>query len=285
MTTGALIFAFNNEHTDYVGLAAWSSRRVHRYLNIPVAVITDTPTDSRLKDVDQVIYAESQSGGKRWFEDYQQTVSWHNASRTDAYSLTPWEQTLVLDADYVICSNTLSTVLQAQQDFLAFNQAYDISRPENDFLTTFGRNQFPMWWATVMMFRKSNTAQFIFESMAMIKQNWSHYRNLYSIVEHNYRNDYALSIALGIVNGHTRCVDAIPWRMPSALPDYEITAAREPSADVMRLPDLEKLYRNQEVWTFNYTDRDGKPKRTSLVGMDFHAMGKKHLEAAIATCS
>ena len=103
MTTGALIFAFDNEQTDYVAMAGWSAKRIRRHLKIPTAVVTDAdPTDRRLAAADQVINATPVSGGTRWFEDYQATVSWHNASRTDSYSLTPWDQTLVLDADYVV---------------------------------------------------------------------------------------------------------------------------------------------------------------------------------------
>lgn len=52
MTTGALIFAFNNEATDYVSMAAWSAKRIRHYLKIPVAVVTDKPTDL---DFDRVI--------------------------------------------------------------------------------------------------------------------------------------------------------------------------------------------------------------------------------------
>ena len=37
MSTGALIFAFDNENTGYLDLAAWSAERVKRFLKIPVA--------------------------------------------------------------------------------------------------------------------------------------------------------------------------------------------------------------------------------------------------------
>jgi hypothetical protein len=125
-----------------------------------------------------------------------------------------------------------------------------------------------MWWATVMMFRKSNTTQYIFDSMAMIKTNWQHYRDLYGIAEKNYRNDYALSIALGIVSGHTLKVDSIPWPLMSVLPDTELSR---------------DAYGSAEAWIMKYAGRDGKPKSVSIAGQDFHAMGKRHLEAAIAT--
>lgn len=269
MTTGALIFAFNNEKTDYVSMAAWNTKRIRRHLNIPTAVVTDVdPGDPRVSGVDRVITTNAATGGARWFEDYQATVSWHNAGRTDAYSLTPWHQTLVLDADYVVCSNQLQQVLNAPQDFLAHRTAFNIARPEEPFLDTFGRNRFPMWWATVMMFRKSNTTQYIFDSMAMIRANYQHYRELYGITEKNYRNDYALSIALGIVSGHTLKVDSIPWPLMSVTPDTVLSR---------------QTWQDSELWNMKYTGSDGKLKTVDIVGQDFHAMGKRHLEAAIAT--
>ena len=59
--------------------------------------------------------------------------------------------------------------------------------------------------------------------MNMIKSNWRHYKDLYHITGTNYRNDYALSIALGLVSGHTLKVDSIPWPMPSVLPNTELS--------------------------------------------------------------
>jgi hypothetical protein len=117
-----------------------------------------------------------------------------------------------------------------------------------------------------MMFRRSNTAQYIFDCMSMIRSNWQHYRELYGITEKNYRNDYALSIALGIVSGHTLAVNDIPWHMASVMPDTKLTRHQD----------------SVELWNVEYTSK-GSPKTISIAGQDFHAMGKRHLEAAIAT--
>lgn len=265
MTTGALIFAFNNEKTDYVRMATWSAERIRHFLHIPVAIVTDSTDPALVKHFEHVIHTTPQKGGTRYFEDYADSVSWHNAGRTDAYSLSPYEQTLVLDSDYVVCGDQLNTVLNAPQDFLAFRNAYNLINPDAEFMSTFGRNRFPMWWATVMMFRKSNTAQYIFESMSMIKQNWQHYRDLYGITEKNYRNDYALSIALGIVSGHTLSVDSIPYAMASVMPDTELL----------------RINCDPEVWELRYCSAENKPQRLGLFGQDFHAMGKRYLEAVI----
>jgi hypothetical protein len=267
MTTGALIFAFNNEHTDYLAMAAWSADRIRRHLSIPVAVITDCIDPARLTKFDRVIAANPVSGGTRYFDDYKQTVTWYNASRTDAYSLTPWDQTLLLDADYVVCGDELTHLLEVPQDFMCYRLAWDITRQDYfEGLNYFGQHKMPMWWATVIMFRKSNMAQYIFDSMNMIKQNWQHYKDLYHITGSHYRNDYALSIALGIVSGHTLKVDNIPWMLASVLPEHEITQIDEDHFEI------------------KYQDQ-GKLKRMTWHGMDFHAMGKKHLGDIIASAS
>jgi hypothetical protein len=265
MTTGALIFAFNNEHTDYLAMAAWSADRIRRHLNIPVAVITDCTDSTRLTKFDQVILSSPAAGGTRYFDDYKETVTWYNASRTDAYNLTPWDQTLLLDADYVVCGDELKHLLDVTQDFMCHRLAWDITQQDYfEGLNYFGQHKFPMWWATVMMFRKSNMAQYIFDSMNMIKQNWKHYKDLYHITGSHYRNDFALSIALGIVSGHTLKVNNIPWMLASVLPEHKITQI------------------DQDHFEIQYQDQ-GRLKRMTWHSMDFHAMGKKHLGDIIAS--
>jgi hypothetical protein len=265
MTTGALIFAFDTEHTRYLDMAAWCAERVKRFLNIPVAVVTNNPLAGKETVFDRVIYADPLGTNSRWFGDYQQHVTWHNGNRVDAYSLTPWDQTLVLDADFVVTSDRLKLVLDCPQDFMCFRSAYNLARPEEEFLDTFGAYQFPMYWATVMMFRRSNTAQYIFGAMQMIRENWQHYRDLYHISQPTYRNDYALSIALGIVSGQTLKVDAIPWGMPSVVPESTLTC----------VDDI--------LFVIEYLDGQGKKRQSSFVGIDFHAMGKQDLGAIVET--
>ena len=95
MTTGALIFAFNNSEIDYLSMAAWSAKRIRRHLNIPVAVVTDSTEHTDV--FDKVIQAIPEGSGTRHFTDFGTNVAWHNANRTTAYELTPWDQTLVLE--------------------------------------------------------------------------------------------------------------------------------------------------------------------------------------------
>lgn len=263
LTRGALIFAFNNEQTDYLAMAEWNAQNIRKHLGLPVAVVTDVGSASQSGAFEQVITAAPVSGGTRYFEDYQTTVSWHNAGRTDAYNLTPWDETLVLDADYVVDSSELNKLWSSPSDFMCYKNALDMSTGKYmTGLNSFGQYNMPMWWATVMMFRKSNTAQYIFDCMNMVRDNWEHYRNLYGISKATYRNDFALSIALGIVSGHTGVVDEIPGPLLSVSPDVT-------------------LRKDELGYNLDYVDQMGQRKYIAFQGVDFHAMGKKHLGAII----
>jgi hypothetical protein len=266
MTSGALILAFNNEHTDYVQLAAWNANNIRRHLHIPVAMITnDVDHPLAQSHFDCVILAPAEAGGQRHFVDYDQTVTWYNAGRPDAYDLSPWDQTLLLDADYVVASDVLKSVLQSDQEFMAHDTAVD-AVDQNDFsgLNSFGAFCMPMSWATVVMFRRSAQAKLIFDAMKMIRANWSHYRHLYQTGHSVYRNDHALSIALGIVNGHTPTHTAIPWNLVSVLPEHQV------------------LELSQDHYRINYTNSNNQPRWLDLQGQDFHAMGKRHLGDIVA---
>lgn len=265
MTRGALIFAFNNEKTDYLAMAQWSADRIHRHLDIPVAVVTDCTDTGRTQGFDRVIVADATSGGTRWFEDYASTVSWHNAGRVDAFNLTPWDHTLLLDADYVVCSDQLNRLWDSSTDFLCHREAWDTKNGQPIAgLNTYGRVNMPMWWATVVCFKRTNFSQYVFDAMTMVRENWQHYRDLYHIDRATYRNDFALSIALGIVSGHTNTVDEIPWGLASVLPDTE----------------LEQL--DDDYFSLKYKSSDNVLRTVGIAGTDFHAMGKAHLEKIIA---
>ena len=247
MTTGAVIFARNNEHIDYVAMARWSAQNIARHLGIPTHIITDSaPSDNT-----------------RHFTDVG-TVTWHNLNRMDAYRLSPWDRTLVLDADYVVATDQLRSVLDCDEDFLAHRWAYDVTGC-NDFtgLNWFGDVGMPMWWATVMVFNKSKQAESIFDAMAMIRDNWTHYRNIYKISNATYRNDHALSIALGIVNGHTLHHADIPWSLASLTPEHDLTQL------------------DQDRYRVGFVNPEGQARWIEL-RQDFHAMGKRQLGDIVA---
>lgn len=249
MTTGALIFAINNGAIDYEAMARWNAANIKRHLGIDTHIVTATDADAN---------------NSRHFTDLGHVV-WHNLNRVDAYDLSPWDRTVVLDADYVVASDQLKSLLEADQDLLAHRWAYDVTGC-NDFagLNHFGEHKMPMWWATVMMFRRSRHAEMVFKSMRMVRDNWSHYRRLYKIRQATYRNDHALSIALLICDGHGLEHAAVPWNLASLMPD----------ADLKRI--------DVDCYRVDFLDHKNQPKWLTI-SQDFHAMGKTQLEAIVAS--
>ena len=249
MTTGALIFAANNGSIDYHALALWNADNIQRHLGIPTHIVTDLDSNHR--------------NNRRHFADIG-TVAWFNHNRPDAYDISPWDRTLLVDADYVVATNQLRCLLDADQDFLAHRNAYDITGC-NDFqgLNSFGEHRIPMWWATVIMFRRSPHVEKIFQVMRMVRDNWDHYRALYKIRQSVYRNDHALSIALLVCNGHWLDHSAIPWSLATLTPDH---CVQQLETDRYRVDFVNG--QNQRRWL--------------VINQDYHAMGKSQLEAIVA---
>ena len=260
MTRGVLLVAFNNSHFDYVKMAAWNATRVRHFLDVPVALVTDSLAHSNLDAFDHVIYMSRPQSGKRYFDDIQTTVDWINHDRSHAALQSPFEHTLVLDVDYVVNSDQLKFLFEINQDFVCHRDAVN-ARTGEIFNNTFGQYQMPMYWATVMCFRKSKKSQIIFDIIAMVQHNWQHYRDLYQIDRPAFRNDHALSIALNIESGHMLTTCDIPWNLVSVLPGDKLTCVDHNVFEI--------------AW------HDTRAHRVTLKDQDFHAMGKSYLENII----
>lgn len=264
MTSGALLFAFNNSDIDYVSLARWTAKNIKRHLNIPTALVTDQ-LDTYPEFAHHILIEKPKNSDLRYFGDFDRLVPWHNRSRTQAYKLTPWTQTLVLDVDYVVASDNLKSVLNSTENFLAHNSAFDLTGL-NDFanLNTFGTYKMPMSWATVMMFRQSTEAELIFKMMSMVKDNYEHYTKLYSVSQDTYRNDYALSIALNTLNGHDINYHSIAWPLASLTPEHVVKQLA------------------QDDYRIEFKTPEGKLQYIKISKQDFHAMGKQQLGDIVA---
>jgi hypothetical protein len=213
-----------------------------------------------------VVITAAKDGGTRYFSDVGSNITWFNGNRMDVYALSPYNETLVLDADYVVCSDQLNVLFDIPEDFVATRWAYDVTGLQTfDDLNWFGANHMPMAWATVMRFNRSLLSKSVFDMMSMVRDNWQHYRNLYSITRSTYRNDHALSIALNTLHGHQGSWPSVPWRLASIVPEHS----------------LEQL--DHDRFRVTYTTNDSKLRHIIITGQDFHAMGKQHLGDIIAS--
>jgi hypothetical protein len=61
----------------------------------------------------------------------------------------------------------------------------------------------PFYWGTVFIFEKTASTRSLFDLIEYVKTNWEYFRIIYKIDSPTFRNDFAFSIAIHIMNGMT----------------------------------------------------------------------------------
>lgn len=268
MTHGAVIFAQNNGAIDYVKIATFSARQINRYLNVPVSLITDSPDAVTDTDVfDKVIVINSNTSQTKQFYDGTLTskqLVWKNQSRSQVFDLTPYDTTLVIDSDYIINSPVLLPAFDSNSNFQIYRTSLDLAGWRNT--NSFDRlNQYsiPFYWATTFIFKKDAVTQAFFNIVDNIKLNWEYYRLLYTIDSKVFRNDFAFSIAIHIMNNNTtgEFATALPGNMTYILD-------RDLLVDIA--DDKMKFLVEKEGYHGEYT-------LVKTTGLDVHVMNKLSL--------
>ena len=209
MSRGALLFAFNSPKHNYYAMAEFTAKRINHFLNLPVTLVTDENSLPSGTDYsfDKVITVEPDKSNIR------EHAVWINKGRYQAYELSPYDETILLDVDYMVNSDKLLKTFDIYTDFCCHDTTSFFMHPgaAQEILSSYS---YKTLWATVVTFKKSKRAEQIFKCLEMVQKNYDHYANIHSFIAGVYRNDYALTLALRIANGH--CVlpgDIIPWNL------------------------------------------------------------------------
>jgi len=215
MTTGAVIFAHNNALIDYIQMATFSAKKIKEHLNIPVTLVTDNPQYNFEKDIfENIIVIENKDTQTKKFYDgtlSSKNLEWKNSTRGQIYDLTPYDTTLVIDSDYVINSSILSFAFSVDHDFQIYKNSFDLAGwRDNSCFEKLNQYTIPFYWATVFVFKKTSITKAFFDIVANIKEHWYYYRLLYTIDATAFRNDFAFSIAVHIMNNCTNGDFAVP---------------------------------------------------------------------------
>lgn len=256
MTRGAVLFAHNNGTTDYYRMAVYTAKRINRFLDLPVSIITDSNSITVADyNFDRVILQEPDTSNIR------KSGAWINKGRYSVFEHTPYSETLLLDTDYMINSQRLLDTFSYASDIVCHHRTSSVLH--NTHQEVLSRWSSPTLWATVIRFRKTVRAQQLFESMAMIQQNYTHYSHIHKFQDYTYRNDYALTLALRLVNGHIDDPrDFLHWNL---------------------------LHVDLHTWIHRVSDtqyvaiRNNKPKNdwVALRDIDFHMLDKKNFAELI----
>lgn len=262
MTRGVLLFAIDTEKRQYTKMANYCAAKIRQHLNLPVTVVTTGGVDRRL--FDQIIVTSPTKNQQRGISG--RLEPWKNFDRYSAYELSPYDETILLDTDYICNSPQLLKLFELNQNFLCHKHRRYLGAHWESTIETFGKN-YDMYWATVVYFKKSPEANSVFDMMKMIQDNYDHYGKIYGFRSNPYRNDYAISIALNAVYGHTVPGSVeIPWNLVNV--EFDTTV---------------KIVDNS-VWNINFErEIDSKIKqfRITTQDQDLHILNKDELTRII----
>ena len=194
---GILAFAYNVDTIDYVSIAQQTLELASQKLKLPYKLITDKELENNFQNI-------------RYDIDTESFITWRNVGRHHAYSLSPYDETLVIDVDYLVVDNNLLKIFDLEWDYLLQRNSFALT---TDWPKLMGKTSLPYVWATVFAFRKTAKAQMFFELVGRIQRNYGYYMALFNIEQRNYRNDYAFAIADIIINGYSITNYSIPENM------------------------------------------------------------------------
>lgn len=276
MNIGAVIIAQNNRLIDYTKLAVFSGKRIKEYLDIPVSLITDNvkwleeaypnhPFEHVLEIPFYDIFSMKEYNDGAFSSSTQE---WKNLSRPKVYDLSPYDKTLVIDSDYIISSTNLKNALSLDYHLQIYKNSLDLAYLRNtgefDRINCYS---IPFYWATTFIFQKNLVTESFFNLISYIQKNWLYFRSLYNIHTPAFRNDFAFSIAIHIMNGKTNGEFAteLPGKMNFLL-DKDFLVSIE--------NDRIKFLASKK-------DHYGEYVLGSTKGLDVHVMNKQSLSRVI----
>jgi hypothetical protein len=165
---GLLAMASNTPTVPYKEIADRVLRSASQRLGVPYLVV-DPGTTMHNERIDPAT---------------GMSVQWDNTGRWRAYDASPWQETILIDADYLVMTDRLNMLWGNPGDYMLCYHNSMLSGA-----------QLEQAWATVIWFRKCPAAAALFELVGRIERNYGYYRAAYGLRNRNFRNDHAFGLA------------------------------------------------------------------------------------------
>lgn len=217
MKQGILIYAHNTREVDYALLSVISAGLAKKHLSMPASLVTDDSTISWMKQSQIFNLAEKvfeniivvdrpiTNNQRRLFDGKNSnTVPFVNINRDTAWSLTPYDRTLLIDSDFLIFSDVLNKYWNIDCDLLIGESINDIhSQDRMKYLDRHVSDTgVKLYWATTVMFTKNQNTQLFFDTVNNVKENYRHYADVFRFDHRQFRNDIAFSVSKHILDGY-----------------------------------------------------------------------------------
>ena len=282
---GICFFAYNNDQLDYIKMALVASRYAKKNLKLPVCLITDEGGESYLyesqskEQINQVfdyvvITNDTMKSNRRRHFDSPWTefaAQFSNSNKHKIFQYSPFEQTLLLDIDYIVKTDVLLKYFDNDHPVCMFDNATTLRNelPSLDerFLYDAG---IKMWWSTVVYFNRSDFSKLFFDTWSHVADNYEFYQYLYNFPSKLFRTDYCVSIAVHILAGMQDTQEYLGNFDNTALVNMsqkdDIIEAKNDNEWIMLSHDQKEIWKNILVNTSN---------------QDIHVMNKRAFDRVI----
>jgi hypothetical protein len=271
------MYAHNNPEIDYFKIACANALMVKKNLQVSVTLVTDEGTLSWGKKAlgeefvnhcfEHVVLTKRvwSFENKRTYSDTsasQKTLQFYNCNHWEAFELSPYDETLFIDVDYLIMSSALSNCWGSENDIMINHNIFtpgSDKEPYSKYIDDFGIR---LYWATVIYFKKTELARFVFDTVRHIQENYGYYKQLYYFSNGMFRNDNAFSIAVHMLNGFT---------------DSNTIIKELPITGLLMSWDVDDVYKVNGVNDITvYTEKPAKGTYllARVKGQDIHIMNK-----------
>jgi len=261
---GILLIAYNNEKIAYEKLAILTARTVKKYMQTNhVTLLTDYPTltalereipvDLAAETFDKIIVEDVQhEQNTRAHRDspwHEFTTQFNNKNKHSIFERTPYNQTIMMDVDYLIGNNTLDAIFDTDYEVAMYKNAISVRNYKpRIWEQKLNPDGIDMWWSTVVYWRSdSELAQLFFGIWEHVKNNYNYYKWLYKFPGVLYRTDYAVSIAAHILNGHMQgnIITELPGKVMRFSEQIDdIAQVKDLNDYIMVCPDPSELWKN-----------------------------------------
>lgn len=161
---GVVLFAFNTD-VDYVTIADRCSQLISHTLKLPVTLVTGFDEQPKFA-YDKIVRVDNTDNNFRTNLNDEQ-VTWRNFGRYLAYELSPYDQTLLLDSDYLVFDNNLLKLFDSTVDYrLMHHNSTDAGASYEEM----GETSLPYIWATVVVFNKTEKSRLFFDLIGRIQR-------------------------------------------------------------------------------------------------------------------
>lgn len=206
VTKGFIVVAQNSTDCNYIEQAVELARSIKRTQNIvnSISIVTNDPVEE-LDLFDKIIPIP--------FEDHAANSEWKVENRWKAYHASPYDHTILLDADMIVLSELYKTWqwLEGRELFFTNKVVNFRQNTINDtvFRKTFIENNLPNLYSGFCYFQKSQSALEFWKLVEFITYNWQAFYTEFTpkSTQKFYSLDVTVSLAAKILGIEEQITD------------------------------------------------------------------------------